>query len=115
MAEKFIHYESITQLSKAMGFGEPKHPLITIFDTSKLTYGEEVVGVKITSDLYCIALKDASCGMDYGRNHYDFEGGVMIFTSPKQVVKLNKPQRLNEIQGWMLYFHPDLIRNTPLG
>ena len=26
-----------------------------------------------------------------------------------------KPQALNEIQGWMLFFHPDLIRNMPLG
>ncbi len=95
--------------------GKPMHPLITIIDTAKMAYGEEIVGVKISSDLYCIALKDKSCAMDYGRNHYDFDEGALIFTAPQQVITLNKPQRLNEVQGWMLYFHPDLIRNTALG
>lgn len=110
-----IKHKSISQLHEYMGFKKPTHPLITIIDTSKLTYGEELVGVKISSDLYCIALKDKSCGLSYGRNHYDFDEGVMMFTAPNQVITLNKTQALNEVQGWMLYFHPDLIRDTSLG
>lgn len=115
MAEEIIRHKSIGQLSNSMGFGEPKHPLITIFDTAQLAYGEERVGKKFTSNMYCIALKDASCGLDYGRNHYDFNEGALIFTAPDQVITLTKTQALNEVQGWMLYFHPDLIRNMPLG
>ena len=65
-------------------------------------------------DLFCIALKDSSCGIDYGRNSYDFDDGVLIFTAPKQVITVKKPQALKEVKGWMLYFHPDLIRNTTL-
>lgn len=110
-----VNHKSISQLHDYMGFEKPTHPLITIIDTSKLAYGEELIGVKISSELYCIALKDKSCGMNYGRNHYDFDEGVMMFTAPNQVITLNKAQALNEVQGWMLYFHPDLIRNTPLG
>ena len=110
-----INHKSISQLREYMGFEKPTHPLVTIIDTSKLAYGEESVGVKISSELYCIALKDKSCGLNYGRNHYDFDEGVMMFTAPHQVITLNKPQALNEVQGWMLYFHPDLIRNTSLG
>lgn len=109
-----IKHKSISQLHEYMGFGKPTHPLITIIDTSRLAYGEELVGVKISSELYCIALKDRSCGLNYGRNNYDFDEGVMMFTAPNQVITLNKPQDLNEVQGWMLYFHPDLIRDTPL-
>ena len=110
-----INQKSISQLHEYMGFEKPTHPLITIIDTSKLAYGEELIGVKISSELYCIALKDKSCGLDYGRNHYDFDEGVMMFTAPNQVITLNKAQELNEVQGWMLYFHPDLIRDTTLG
>lgn len=110
-----VNHQSISQLHEYMGFGKPTHPLITIIDTATLAYGEELVGVKISSKLYCIALKDSSCGLDYGRNHYDFDEGVMMFTAPNQVITLNKPQALNEVQGWMLYFHPDLIRNSVLG
>jgi AraC-like DNA-binding protein len=97
------------------GLGKPSHPLITILDTQQLAYGEETVGRRFSSDLYCVALKDASCGIDYGRNSYDFDDGVLIFTAPRQIITVKKPQALHEVTGWMLYFHPDLIRNTPLG
>jgi AraC-like DNA-binding protein len=94
---------------------KPKHPLITIIDTEKLAYGEETIGKRFSSELFCIALKDSSCGIDYGRNHYDFDEGVLMFTAPEQIITVNKPQELNQVKGWMLYFHPDLIRKTTLG
>jgi len=115
MQQNFVRHRSISELHQYMGFGKPTHPLITIIDTAKLAYGEEILGHRITTDLYCIALKDSSCAMDYGRNHYDFDEGVLLFTAPDQVITLNKTQALDEVQGWMLYFHPDLIRNTTLG
>lgn len=115
MSDQTIHSKSINDILSVMGLGKPTHPLITIIDTSKLTYGDETVGKRFSSDLYCIALKDSNCGIDYGRNTYDFSDGVLIFTAPKQVITVKKPQELNQVKGWMLYFHPDLIRNTPLG
>ncbi len=115
MPRNTIIQKSISQVYETMGFGKPTHPLVAIIDVSKLAYGEEMIGQKFSSDLYCIALKDASCGMDYGRNHYDFDEGVLMFTGPQQVLTLKKAQELNQVQGWMLYFHPDLIRNTSLG
>ena len=86
MAEEIMHIESISQLHALMGFEKPVHPLISIIDVSKLAIGKEWIGVKMTMGLYSIALKDASCGMDYGRNHYDFHEGVLIFTGPNQVI-----------------------------
>lgn len=115
MDKQIIHIKSIHQLIDGSGFGKPTHPLITIIDTSDITFGEEMLGLKITSDLYSIALKDASCGLDYGRNSYDFSEGVLFFSAPNQVFTVSKVQKLNEVKGWMLYFHPDLIRNTKLG
>ena len=115
MGEQIIHSKSIAEIRTVFGLGKPTHPLITMLDTQNLAYGEETVGKRFSSDLYCIALKDSSCGIDYGRNPYDFDDGVLIFTAPKQVITVKKPQALNEVKGWMLYFHPDLIRNTNLG
>lgn len=115
MSEKVIHSKSVNDLRYGMGLEKPSHPLITIVDTQKLAYGEEIVGKRFSSDLFCIALKDASCGIDYGRNHYDFDDGVLIFTAPEQIITVKKPQELNQVKGWMLYFHPDLIRKTALG
>ena len=115
MGNNIIHSKSIAEIRSVFGLGKPTHPLITILDTQELAYGEESVGQRFSSELYCVALKDANCGIDYGRNPYDFDDGVLIFTGPKQVITVKKPQQLNEVKGWMLYFHPDLIRNTSLG
>lgn len=115
MSVPIIHSNSITEIRSVFGLGKPTHPLITILDTQKLGYGIETVGKRFSSDLYCIAMKDSSCGIDYGRNSYDFDDGVLIFTAPQQIITVKKPQELNQVKGWMLYFHPDLIRNTPLG
>lgn len=115
MNDNIFRSKSIAELLQNMGLGKPAHPLIAVIDTSQLAYGEEFVGMRFSSDLYCIALKDQGCGIDYGRKHYDFTEGALIFTAPEQVFKVTKAQALNQSQGWMLYFHPDLIRNTALG
>jgi len=47
-----------------MGLKKPAHPLITIIDTTKLFYGEEVTGLRFISDMYCIALKYKGCSID---------------------------------------------------
>ena len=115
MGDTIIHTKSIAEIRAVFGLDKPTHPLITILDTEKLAYREETVGKRFSSDLYCIALKDSNCGIDYGRNSYDFDDGVLIFTAPKKVIKVKKTQEINQVKGWMLYFHPDLIRNTALG
>lgn len=115
MKENIQNIASISQLHEMFGFAKPTHPLISIIDVSKWEIPEHYVGVKYTSSLYAIALKDKSCGLQYGRHSYDFNEGVLIFTAPDQVQSVSKAQALNEIRGWMLFFHPDLIRGTALG
>ncbi len=115
MKTEIHHIKTISQLHEMQGLPKPTHPLISIVDVSQWEIPEQWIGFKSTTALYSIALKDKSCGMMYGRNMYDFDEGVMIFTAPNQVQQVTKAQKLNEIKGWMLFFHPDLIRNTSLG
>jgi len=115
MKTEIHHIKSISQLHEMQGLPKPTHPLISIVDVSKWEIPEQWIGFKSTTALYSVALKDKSCGMMYGRNMYDFEEGVMIFTAPNQVQQVTKAQKLNEINGWMIFFHPDLIRNSSLG
>ena len=93
MNHSIINSKSITEIRAVFGLDKPTHPLITILDTEQLAYGEETVGKRFSSDLYCIALKDSSCGIDYGRNTYDFDDGVLIFTAPKQIITVKKSTR----------------------
>lgn len=60
-----------------------------------------------------ISMKDADCGVQYGRNYYDFEEGVLTFMGPNQVTSYEEKGVSHT--GWMLLFHPDLIRRSPLG
>lgn len=109
-----IHIESISQIHQALNLGKPKNPLISIMDMGKFQVKDEWINNKYTSSLYTITLKDASCGLEYGRNSYDFQEGVMSFIAPNQVYSITtKPNQ--KINGWMLNIHPELLRNTPLG
>ena len=74
----------------------------------------EMVGQRFSSALFTISMKDGHCGMQYGRGHYDFDEGVLIFMSPNQVVTMTE-ESSEPIAGWMLVFHPDLIRKYSLG
>ncbi|MEM1321187.1 MAG: helix-turn-helix transcriptional regulator [Bacteroidota bacterium] len=115
MAEKILEIKSINQLHQTLGLGKPKHPLITVFDAQKIAVSENEVGAKVIPYLYMIAVKDKSCGIEYGRNHFDFAEGVMVFTAPRQASTLTHVIHPGDIRGWMLYFHPDLIHGTHLG
>ncbi|MBS7233785.1 AraC family transcriptional regulator [Flavobacterium psychroterrae] len=114
MVREILKIKSIDHLHQLMGLAKPLHPYISLINASKFEIGKQWLNVKMTSELYCISLKDAACGMHYGRNIYDFSEGVLMFTGPHQVYSLQKEQKKDEVQGWMLFFHPDLLRNTPL-
>lgn len=110
-----LRISSISQLHEILGFAKPSHPLISLVDVSQLVIREEEVGTRIIYDLYVITQKDKSCGVEYGRNSFDFDEGVMAFSAPGQVYEPTKAVRAGEITGWMLFFHPDLIHPTHLG
>ena len=107
--------KSISEFHKLIGYAKPKHPLISLIDTADLEITEDEVGQKVVSDFFMISLKDRSCGVEYGRNSFDFGEGVMVFSAPGQVYSSTKAIHPGDINGWMLFFHPDLIRNTNLG
>ncbi len=115
MSEDILKINSISQLHQLLDIEKPKHPLISVVDVSKIKMTEDWLNVKIVANLYYVALKTTNCGMQYGRNTYDFEEGVLAFAAPKQVIIPTSMAELDKEDGWMLFFHPDLIRTTPLG
>lgn len=114
MLNPFLKIESISQLHQLLGYDKPRHPLITVLDPQKLQVPPEMRDVRVVSSFYAVWLKTADCGLEYGRNHYDFEEGALVFTGPQQVVSVSGEVVADE-DGWMLFFHPDLIRSTSLG
>ena len=66
-------------------------------------------------NVYAILLKDTDCGnLKYGRSIYDYQRGAMLFLAPGQVMGSEDDGQLHQPEGWVLAFHPELLRGTPL-
>lgn len=111
-----ININNISDISRFVEQGGVKHPLVAVIDFSKV---DEYIpaGTRISCNFYSIMFKNyCANNMKYGRQQYDFQEGSLICIAPKQVVELDSEiQKRDDMMGWGLFFHPDLIRGTTLG
>jgi AraC-like DNA-binding protein len=115
MSEEIFQIKSITQMHNLLGLEKPKHPLITVIKNHDFKAPKEMLGMRLSAHFYGISLKGAHCGVTYGRKHYDFEEGVLVFHQPDEVATITDDINDPDEAGWSLFFHPDLIRTSPLG
>lgn len=112
---KLIHLKSIADLSRLLNDNANKHPLIAIIDFSQSS--EQIQEeTKISTDFYSIMFKNyCKSFVRYGRKEIDFDEGSLICIAPDQVITIeNEIEPRDNLLGWGLFFHPDLIRNTSL-
>lgn len=92
---------------------ETLNPLISFIDFSAvkpLRHARKLYG------FYAIFLKDQKCGeLRYGRQFYDYQEGTLIFVSPGQVFGADDDGEVFQPTGYLLMFHPDLLRGSILG
>ena len=115
---KTISLNSVSQVHRFLGLPDTKHPLVTVIQSKNINSTEKFSDVRIEMNLYLIILKQGTCGtMNYGRNSYDYEQGTLMFTAPGQVRKFLEDDDYDSAnqEGWILAFHPDLIRKSDLG
>jgi AraC-like DNA-binding protein len=109
------HLRSITDIS---AFIEDKirHPLVAVVDFSKVDEHLEE-DIRISCDFYMIMFKNYCANhVRYGRQTFDFQDGSLMCMGPKQILTMDKEiDRKEDMMGWGLFFHPDLIRGTSLG
>lgn len=110
--EKPIRIKTISELHKLMGLPKPHHPLIELIDLSEQKNDTGIFAVIF--DLYVITLKRGCNKLFYGQQQYDFDEGVMAFLSPGQILRAEDSNIPPNIEGWMLFIHPDFIWNTSL-
>ncbi len=111
---KIYNIKTISEAHKLLGLEKPLHPLISVFrHTPEMNLN--IQNVSITFGMYLISLKnDIKGAIDYGRNSYDFVEGTLLFLAPNQVVKVTG-NPIIDLNGWSIFFHPDLIRKSELG
>lgn len=103
---------SITEIHRLMGLPKPHHPLISIVDLKGLSNDTGIAAVVF--DLYVISMKRGCDGLYYGQQKYDFDEGLMAFMSPGQILRGEENGVPPDLDGWMLFIHPDFLWNTSL-
>jgi len=110
--DKIVKISSIAQYTTMRGV-PTKHPLVTVIDLSK---AKPMPAKTFNFGLYAVGLKEFKHSqLRYGRRHYDYQEGSLIFVAPGQVLGVQPGVDLFASKGWALLFHPDLLNGTPLG
>ncbi|WP_343670820.1 helix-turn-helix transcriptional regulator [Chitinophaga sp.] len=114
-SSKLMHFKTITDLHRSCGLPQPEHPLVSVIDYSTINIPAMPAGIAF--DGYSIAIKKETAGLKitYGQQKYDFDEGVMLFTAPGQVIKIEAIQdTAARHSGWILFIHPDFLWHTSL-
>lgn len=112
--EQIYRVASISELHNVIRAEKPKHPLITIIDYSKINVADAPEVGRFVCEFYSINFK-SHCSFRYGRQFFDHQEGTLLCTAPEQVITMENAERMNDTEGWGLFFHPEFIRNTSLG
>jgi AraC-like DNA-binding protein len=106
-------FNSITELHRVLGLPKPLHPLISLVDNSQIAVEIDQLPSSFLLNFYKISYKQGLHGkLKYGQGYYDFDEGGLVFTSPHQLLAITDD---TAHMGYTLLFHPDFIRNYPLG
>ncbi len=108
---------TVTDYTRLCGLPAPAHPLLTIIDLEQTRSNVLPANLPpLMQQLYTVWVKKNLKGkVHYGHQSYDFGEGVMGFQAPGQVFAIDATLDISEISGWMVVFHPDLLRKYPLG
>lgn len=113
--KNFIRIQTINAIHEMLGLEKPKHPMVSVIPITDAIVNFDYVKDTYVLDFYQIALKEGLSGSFlYGRNQYDFSEGTMIFTQPGQTIQVNENENYEKAKGWILLFHPELIRKSEL-
>jgi len=111
-----FHIKTISQYHQILALAKSGHPLISVINLDSFKPVSLDEPINVVFDFYSIALKrNVNFKIKCGQQSYDFDEGVMAFSSPGQVfgIEASKNEE-SEQSGWMLLIHPDFLWNTPL-
>lgn len=112
MGNNVFKIETVHQCNCCFG-SKTLHPLVSVIDLSE---AELTNYAYIKFGFYTVLLREYSYD-DFvrGRRGYDYSDGTLLFLAPGKYLNLEKEGKACQAKGWMLAFHPDLMRGTSLG
>jgi len=111
-----INIRNIGQIHHQLGLAQPAHPLVSVIPIDTRVMSFNYGSATYVFDFYQVSLKDGINGrVTYGRNDYDYQEGTIICSRPGQAMSFSTDESQPDYGGWILLFHPDLIRKSDLG
>ena len=112
--QKPLQVPSISALHALLNIEKPLHPLISIVNLAETESNRVHVDQTVTYPFYTIALlKNENVGKKYGQQLCDFDGGVLTFAAPRQLVNVTSECTARS-EGFLLIIHPDYLQSYPL-
>ncbi|OGX90032.1 helix-turn-helix domain-containing protein [Hymenobacter coccineus] len=111
------HCKTISELHRFWKVPPPLHPLISVVDIGDIGPLDSEEPITMALDFYAISVKRMqNVRVKYGQHPFDFNEGILYFTSPSQVFSVSTANKDKEVKksGWVINMHPDFIWNTPL-
>lgn len=92
------------------------HPLVSVVDLSEGDWAARKKVEAVRYHFYGVFLKQGqNCILRYGRRHYDYQDGTLVFVGPGQIVNIADIDTSVQPSGYALLFHPDLLLGSALG
>lgn len=109
----YTEVDSISDLHDLVRYPRPRHPLVSVIDHTDFYASRPKDHGLYRFGFYTISCKKFEGLLYYGKSHYDFKEGSLLFTAPGQVIGAGPDVTVDE--GWALFVHPDLLHGTGLG
>lgn len=112
-----LTFSSLSEAHRIMGLPQPKHPLISLIDSSKAGAGFSQPPGTHVLNFYKISYKPNAPGrLRYGQGYYDFEGGDLLFAAPNQVIGNHNEagDAAGTCSRYTLLIHPDYLLHHSL-
>ena len=93
---------------------KPQNSNVAILKLSEIQTSNFPLHSKFTLGFNTITLKDNTNGLFLSKHGFNFNKGVLAFTKPNQSLSFSISEELNDIEGYILMFHNDLLKNTPM-
>lgn len=112
-----LRFSSLSEAHRIMGLAQPKHPLISLINSTKANVQFTQRRGTHVLNFYKIGYKPNQPGrLRYGQGYYDFDGGGLLFAAPNQVI--GNHNEAGDATGacslYTLLIHPDFLLNHPL-
>lgn len=110
-------FNSLSEAHHTLGLPAPKHPLISLIDSTETRVGFSQSHGSHVLNFYKISYKPKRTGkLKYGQGYYDFDEGGLLFVAPNQIIGNHDDEgsAVGTCSRFTLLVHPDFLWNYAL-